>query len=84
MSRLYEPFDFLNRGWIARALEGQSPRRMFVFLLIDTFMLGAFTVMVISDAVHMHRFEWHLGMMLVVLLLPVVRAVQVVWHRLAG
>lgn len=84
MSRLFESFEFLNRGWDVRVLEGQPPRTIFVFLLIDVFLLGAFTLMVIVNSVHMQRFEWGRGFLILTFILPVVRYSHLIWRRLAG
>jgi hypothetical protein len=45
MSSPFTSFEFLNRGWDVRLLEGQSLRTVFVVLLVDLFMLGMITFM---------------------------------------
>jgi hypothetical protein len=55
MSRLFESFEFLDRGWDVRALESQSLRSMFLWLLPLVFVLGADTVVMIYQLFHLHR-----------------------------
>jgi hypothetical protein len=44
MSRIFESFEFLDKGWDIRALENQSVRSVFLWLLPLLFVLGADTV----------------------------------------
>ena len=43
MNRPFASFEFLNRGLDIRLLEASSLRKIYVFLLLDVFMLGACT-----------------------------------------
>jgi predicted Na+-dependent transporter len=40
MARLFESFEFMDRGWDVRMLENSSVRSIFVYLLSMIFMLG--------------------------------------------
>jgi hypothetical protein len=46
MSRLFESFEFLDRGWDVRVLESQSLRSIFLWLLPLVFSVGAMTASV--------------------------------------
>ena len=67
MSRPFESFDFLNRGWDVRALENASLRSIFLWLLLGLFVLGMDASMGLYIFVHQHRFN------------PVPVAVFVLW-----
>jgi hypothetical protein len=58
MSRLFESFDYLDRGWDVRMLESQSLRSVFVWLLILTFVLGAGFALTAYQVFQLHRFNW--------------------------
>ena len=58
MSRLFESFEFLDRGWDVRVLEGQSLRKIFLWLLPLLFVLGADAAMVAYQIFRLHRFNW--------------------------
>ena len=57
MSRLFESFEFLNRGWDDRALENSSVRTIFLCLLLGLFILGMITFMLIYMFFQQHRFN---------------------------
>jgi hypothetical protein len=40
MARLFESFEFLNRGWDVRMLEGISLRKLFLLTIASVFLLG--------------------------------------------
>jgi hypothetical protein len=82
MSRPFESFDFLNRGWDVRLLEGISARKVFVFLLLDAFMLGAWSIMIIYEGFRFHRFDWLNAVLLLTFIFPVVRYSTLVYQRL--
>jgi hypothetical protein len=58
MSRLFESFEYLDRGWDVRVLESQSLRSIFIWLLILTFVLGADVAVTAYQIFHLHRFNW--------------------------
>jgi hypothetical protein len=72
----------MDRGWDVRALETQSLRSVFVWLLLDLFMLGMLTSMMLYDAFRLHRFSWSNAMLLPVFILPAVRYSRLVYRRL--
>jgi hypothetical protein len=58
MSRLFESFEFLDRGWDIRALENQSLRSVFLWLLPLLLLLGADIVIEAYVNFRLHRFNW--------------------------
>jgi hypothetical protein len=58
MSRLFESFEFLDRGWDIRLLENTSLRKVFLMMLASLFVLGWGTGWMLSDFIHFHRFSW--------------------------
>ena len=52
MSRLFESFEFLDRGWDVRVLETSSLRSVFLWLLPILFLLG------IDTAIGAYQFFW--------------------------
>jgi hypothetical protein len=58
MSRLFESFDLLDRGWDVRVLENQSLRSVFLGLLGMLFALGLSTAMLTYDLFHRHHVAW--------------------------
>jgi len=52
-------------------------------LLLDIFMLGAWSFMMAYEAFHFHHFDWLNVMVLVTLVLPVFRYSQVVYRKLS-
>jgi hypothetical protein len=83
MSRPFESFEFLNRGWDIRLLEGMSIRKVFVYLLLDVFMLGAWSSMIFYQTFRLHHFDWLNLMLLLALVLSVVRYSGTVYRKLA-
>jgi hypothetical protein len=61
MSRLFESFEYLDRGWDIRALERQSLRSIFVSILILTFVLGMGVAVTAYDVFRFHHFSWAEG-----------------------
>lgn len=82
MSRPFQSFEFLNRGWDIRLLESQSLRSVFVMLLFDLFMLGMVTSMMIYDVFRLHRFNWSIAILLLVFILPALRYSRLIYRRL--
>jgi hypothetical protein len=82
VSRPLESFDFMNRSWDVRLFEKQSPRSIFVLLLLDVFMLGVLTSMIVFDAVRFHRIDWSIALLLPVFVLPIIRYSPVIYRRL--
>ena len=82
MSPLLESFEFLNRGWDIRFLEGHSLRCAFVWLLLDVFMLGAVSFMFVYEILRQHRFDWTAALLIVLFGLTVVRISPLIYRRL--
>jgi hypothetical protein len=82
MSRLFESFEFIDRGWDVRVLENKSLRSVFIWLLLDLFMLGMLAFMMIYDVFRLHRFSWTNAMLLLVFILPVFRFSRLIYRRL--
>jgi hypothetical protein len=84
MSRPLESFEFLNRGGDERLLEGQSLRSVFIVLLVNLFMLGMLTSMMLYDVFHLHRFSWTNAGLILGLAIPVFRLSRLVYRRLGS
>jgi len=82
MGRPLESFEFLNRGWDVRLLEGLSLRRVFVMFGLDVFMLGVVTAIVIFDAVRLHRFDWSMAGLFLLFILSVFRFGRLIYRHL--
>jgi hypothetical protein len=82
MSRLFESFEFLDRGWDVRALENQSLRSVFLWLLPLMFVIGADTAVMTYQIFHLHHFNWSLVFNLPVLGLIAFRYARVIYRRL--
>jgi hypothetical protein len=79
---LFESFKLMDRGWESRALENQSLRSMFVWLVLDLVMLGMLTITIISDLVRLHRFDWSGAVLLPVFILPAFRFSRLIYRHL--
>jgi hypothetical protein len=82
MSRPFESFEFPNRGWDVRVLEGQSLRSLFVIVLVDLFMLGIITFMMIYEVVRLHRFNWQHPILFLIFIMPAFRYSRLIYRRL--
>jgi hypothetical protein len=82
MSRLFESFEFLDKGWDVRVLESQSLRSIFLWLLPLVFVLGADTALMTYQIFHLHRLNWSMVFNLPVLTLLAVRYARLVYRRL--
>ena len=82
MSRPFESFEFLNRGWDVRVLEQQSLRSLFVTVLAYSFMLGMITSISIYEILHLHRINWTFAFLLPVYVFPAVRYSRLIYRRL--
>jgi hypothetical protein len=82
MSRLFESFEFIDRGWDVRALQNQSLRSAFVWVLLDLFMLGMLTSMMIYGVFRLHRFNWSMAILFPVFIVPAVRYSRLLYRRL--
>lgn len=82
MSRLFESFEFLDRGWDVRALETQSLRSMFLWLLPLVSVLGVDTAFMTYQIFHLHRLDWSMVFNLPVLTLAAFRYSRLIYRRL--
>jgi len=82
MSRLFESFEFLDRGWDVRALESQSLRSIFLWLLPLVFVLGADTFVMIYQLFHAHHLNWSMTFNLPVVALLAFRYARLIYRRL--
>jgi hypothetical protein len=78
---LTESFSSNNRD--ARLLEHNSPRKLFVWLLLLVFLFGANTGLTVYHTVRLHRFDWSDGTVLPLLGFLVLRLARTVYHQLA-
>lgn len=81
MSRLFESFEFLDRGWDVRVLENQSLRSVFLCLLPLVFVLGADAAIMAYQIFH-HHLNWSLVFDLAVLTLLAFRYGRIIYRRL--
>ncbi len=82
MSRLLESFEFLDRGWDVRVLEGQSLRSVFLWLLPLMFLLGVDTAFMAYQIFHLHRLNWSIVFNLLVFGLIACRYARIIYRRL--
>jgi hypothetical protein len=82
MSRLFESFEFLDRGWDIRVLENQSLRSVFLWLLPLVFLLGADTAIESYLIVHLRRFNGEMAFNLPVVGFLAFRYARMIYRRL--
>ena len=83
MSRPFESFEFLNRGWDVRVLEKQSLRSLFVVVLVYSFMLGIVTTITMYEVIRLRRFNWATAVLFPVYLLLALRYSRLIYRRLS-
>ena len=82
MSRPFETYESLNRAWDVRFLESHSLRKAFVWLLVDVFMLGAMTFMLLYEGIRQHRFDLPSALQVILFSLTLIRISPVIYRRL--
>lgn len=82
MSRVFESFEFLDRGWDIRILERQSISTLFVVLLVCLLMLGMLASAVLYSVFRLHRFNWAIAMLLLVFGISGFRYSRLIYRRL--
>jgi hypothetical protein len=82
MSRLFESFEFLDRGWDVRVLENQPLRSIFLWLLPLVFSLGVITALMAFQIFRLHRLNWLMIFNLAVLTVPALRYARLLYRRL--
>jgi len=83
MSRPFESFEFLNRGWDVRVLENHSLRSLFVVVVVYSFMLGIITSVTTYEVIRFHRFNWTFAFLFPVYILPIFRYSRLIYRRLS-
>ncbi|MDT8069226.1 MAG: hypothetical protein ROO76_13755 [Terriglobia bacterium] len=82
MSRLFESFEYLNRGWDARALENISLRKAFLFVVVFLFVLGMAFGMTLFAVLRLHHFDVLHTLANLVYLFIAYRYVRLIYRRL--
>jgi hypothetical protein len=82
MSRLFESFEFLDRGWDIRILEGHSTRTLVLALIPSLFMLGMLTSAMLYSVFRLHRFNWAMAMLLPLICISAIRYSRLIYRRL--
>jgi hypothetical protein len=57
MSRFSESFEYLDRGWDIRVLEGLSLRSVFLWLILLLFLVGMDAGIELYKFFHFHRID---------------------------
>lgn len=83
MSRLFESFEYLDRGWDVRVLENQSLRSIFVSLLLLVFFLGTDVAVTAYNVFRFHRFDWFEGTYMLFVGILALRYSRLVYRRLS-
>jgi positive regulator of sigma E activity len=82
MSRLFESFALMDRGWDVRVLENQPLRSIFLWLLPLVFSLGAITALMAYQIFRLHRLNWSMVLNLAVLAFLAFRYARLIYRRL--
>ena len=82
MSRLFESFEYLDRGWDVRVLENQSVRSIFVWLLLLAFVLGMDVSLTVYQVFRLHHFDWSEALNMLLVGILAARYSRLVYRRL--
>jgi len=82
MSRLFESFEYLDRGWDVRVLENCSDRWLFVGTVLLVFVLGMDVAVTIYQAFLFHRFNWTEALNMVAVGIVACRYSRLIYRRL--
>jgi len=82
MSRLFESFEYLDRGWDVRVLENCSLRSVFVWLLMLTFLLGMDVAITVYVAFRYHRFNLGEALNMLAVGILAIRYSRLIYRRL--
>jgi len=82
MSRLFESFEYLDRGWDVRVLENCSLRRLFVWLLLLTLVLGGNIALTLYAAFRLHHFNWGEALNMLGVSILAIRYSRLIYRRL--
>jgi len=79
---LFESFSSMNRSREDRLLEHNSPRRVFLSLLLLMFLLGANAALTAYKAFRLHSFDWSKSTVLLLLVILVVQLSRTIYRQL--
>jgi len=79
---LLESFRSMDRSREDRLLAGNSPRKVFVSLLLLMFLLGGNAALTAYKAFRLHRFDWSESTVLLVLIILVVQLSRTIYRQL--
>ena len=79
---LFEWFGSMNRSRENRLLEHNSPRKVFVWLLLLMFLLGGNAALTAYQAFRLRHLDWSGSPVLLVLVLLVVRLSRTIYRHL--
>ena len=79
---LFESFTSMDRSREDRLLAGNSPRKVFVSLLLLMFLLGGNAALTAYKAFRFHRFDWSESSVLLVLIILVVQLSRTIYRQL--
>jgi hypothetical protein len=83
MSRLFESFEYLDRGWDVRVLENSSLRRLFVWLLLFVFLLGMDVFAIAYQVLRLRHLNWSIVLNLLTLGVLAFRYSRAIYRRLS-
>ena len=82
MSRLFESFEYLDRGWDVRVLENCPLRRLFVMVLLIAFVLGTDVSVIAYQAFRFHHFNWTEALNMLAMGILAFRYSRLIYRRL--
>ncbi len=82
MSPLFQSFEYLNRDSGERALESTAPRTIFLWLIAALLMLGALGGIELYGLIRWHKFDWTIGLIVLVNALSVFFQARLIYRRL--
>jgi hypothetical protein len=82
--RLFETFSSMNRSQEEGLREHNSPRKLFVCLLLLVFLLGGNAALAAYQALRLGRFDWSRSTPLLALVFLVVQLSRSVYRQLGG
>ncbi|MGA9977681.1 MAG: hypothetical protein WBQ08_03405 [Candidatus Sulfotelmatobacter sp.] len=83
MSRLFESFEYLDRGWDVRMLENCSLRRLFVWLMLLAFVLGMDVAVTAFQVFRFDRLNWAEALNLLTVGILAFRYSRLIYRRLS-
>jgi hypothetical protein len=83
MSRLFESFEYLDRGWDVRVLENCSARWLFVATVLLVFILGMDVSVTVFQGFRFHRFNWTEALNMLLVGILAFRYSRLIYRRLS-